>query len=84
MLKFVDKSWLFVAVELVAGSSEEERVGGNPMVSVCGRVWEGCWHQVAAGCEWKGSAGDMDVSGCGFGAVYGAGKGDGDAGRYWA
>lgn len=84
MLKFVDKSWLFVEVELVAGSSEEEQVGGNPMVSVCGRVWVGCWHQGVAECEWKGSAGDMDVRGCGFGAAYEAGEGDGDAGRYWA
>lgn len=82
MLKSVDKSWLFVEVELVARSSEEELEGGNPMVSVCGRVWEGCWHQAAAGCEWKGSAGDVHVSGCGFGAAYGAGEGDGDA--YWA
>lgn len=84
MLKSVDKSWLFVEVELVARSSEEERVGENPMVSVCERVWEGCWHQAAAGCEWKGSAGDVGVSGRGFGAAYGAGEGDGDAGRCWA
>lgn len=84
MQKSVDKSWLFVAVELVARSSEEERVGGNPMGSVFGREWEGCWHQVAAGCECKGNAGDVAVSGRGFGAAYGAGEGDGDLDRDWA
>lgn len=41
MQKFFDRSWLSVAVELVALSSEEEQVGGNPMVWAYGSEWEG-------------------------------------------
>lgn len=36
------------------------------MVSVCERVWEGGWHQVAAECERRGNAGDVHVGESGF------------------
>lgn len=39
--KSVDRSWLSVAVELVALSSEEGREGGNPMAWVYGSALEG-------------------------------------------